>query len=226
MTAPSTDITVLLHRWGDGDRGAFDQLVPHAYDRLREMARRRLQHSPGASVNTTGLVHEVYLKLAEADQLQLRDRGHFLAFSARVMRSALTDQARARQAARRGGGMQRVESFDDIAWLADEDLESVTALDEALGRLEAIAPRQTRILGQRFFGGLSLVETAEAVGVSVATVKRELRSARAWLASELGGDRVFREGGMDAATWQAVCAAFDTTVELTGSRPAQTSVPN
>lgn len=190
-TTPSVDITGLLHRWGNGDRGAFDALVPLVYDRLRDVARRMLHRAPGASLDTTSLVHEAWLKLNEAEQLTLRDRSHFLAFSSRVMRNVLIDQARARQAAKRGGALERVTLGEQAAWLPDAALDAVSELDEALQKLERVAPRQSRILEQRFFGGLSLEETAEALGVSLATVKRELRSARAWLAAELGGDPVF-----------------------------------
>ena len=138
-------------------------------------------------MNTTGLVHEAYLKLVEAPQANLKDRSHFLALASRVMRNLLVDQARARRAAKRGGGVAPVE-LDEALWISDEKLDTVTELDEALKRLEALDPRQSQILEQRYFGGLSLEETAEAMGLSLATVKRELRSARAWLAMELGGD--------------------------------------
>lgn len=190
LNARPDDITDLLHRWGNGDRAAFDQIVPIVYDRLREIARHHLRAASTGSVNTTGLVHDAYLKLVEAEQIELRDRGHFLAFSSRVMRNVLTDQVRARAAARRGGGVVHVPVIDELVWLSEDEVEAVSALDDALERLAAFAPRQTQILEQRYFGGLSLEETAEVIGVSLATVKRELRSARAWLAAELGGDRV------------------------------------
>ncbi len=185
------DISGLLHRWGQGDRVAFDALVPLVYDRLREVARHQLHRLPGASLNTTGLVHEAWLKLTETEQLTLRDRAHFLAFSSRVMRNLLIDQARARHAAKRNDPNVFGHHDEIIAGFSDTDLDAVSALNDALSRLEQVAPRQSRILEQRFFGGLSLTETAEALDVSLATVKRELRSARAWLAAELGGDSVF-----------------------------------
>ncbi|MBC7842634.1 MAG: sigma-70 family RNA polymerase sigma factor [Gemmatimonadaceae bacterium] len=187
----AADITELLRAWGQGDRAALNTLVPLVYDRLRQIARHRLRIAPGASVDTTGLVHEAYLKLANTEQLQLRDRGHFLAFASQVMRNVLTDQARARQAAKRGGMFERVTLVDDITWLADDEIDAVSSLDEALVRLQKIAPRQAQILEQRFFGGLSLEDTAVALDVSLATVKRELRSARAWLAADLAGERHF-----------------------------------
>ncbi len=188
---PGEDVSALLHRWGDGDPEAFDALVPIVYDRLREVARQLLRRTPGASLNTTGLVHEAWLKLSAADQVVLRDRSHFLAFASRVMRNVLIDQARARQAVRRGGMREQVSLDAATPWLPDDALDAVTDLDEALRRLEQLAPRQMQMLEQRYFGGLTLEETAEALKVSLATVKRELRSARAWLASQLGGDPAF-----------------------------------
>ena len=186
-TGPSpSQITRLLHRWGEGDPEAFDQLIPLVYDRLRHLAHQRLRNEPGArSLNTTGLVHEAYLKLVDSPQASLRDRGHFLSLASRVMRHLLVDNARARAAAKRGGGAYPVE-LDEALLVPEETLDAVEELDEALKRLEALDPRQSQILEQRYFGGLSLEETAEALGVSLATVKRELRSARAWLAVELG----------------------------------------
>jgi RNA polymerase sigma factor (TIGR02999 family) len=177
------EITRLLRRWGDGDGGALDQLLPLMYERLRQLARQRLRTEPDASLNTTGLVHEAYLKLVDAPGVHVQDRGHFLGLASRVMRHLLVDHARARRAAKRGLGMATVEL--DPTWMADEAVEPAIELDEALRRLATLDERRSRILEQRYFGGLSLEETAEALGVSLATVKRELRAARAWLAVEL-----------------------------------------
>jgi len=182
--APSTDITDLLHRWGEGDASALDQLFPLVYDRMRQLAHQRLRNEPDGSLNTTALVHEAYLKLVDSSGVNLRDRKHFLGLASRVMRHLLVDHARARKAAKRGLGATPIP-LEDAAWLTDERVESIAELDEALQRLEAIDQRRTRILEQRYFGGLTLEETAEALDVSLATVKRELRSARAWLALEL-----------------------------------------
>ena len=190
MSAPS-EITRLLRRWSEGDTDAFDRLVPIVYDRLRQLARQRLRGAPGATLDTTGLVHEAYLKLAAAPHVTLRDRSHFLALASRVMRNLLADHARARRAAKRGGGEEVLALIEEAVWMSDDDLEAVTELDAALQRLEALDARQSRILEQRYFGGLSLEETAEALGVSLATVKRELRSARAWLAAEMVAERSF-----------------------------------
>jgi RNA polymerase sigma factor (TIGR02999 family) len=182
--AITSDITDLLRRWGEGEAGALDQLFPLVYERMRQLAHQRLRHEAGGSLNTTGLVHEAYLKLVDSHQVDLRDRGHFLGLASRVMRHLLVDRARARNAAKRGRGEIPVP-FEEVPWLADENRETVAELDDALKRLEAIDERRTRILEQHYFGGLTLEETAEALGVSLATVKRELRSARAWLALEL-----------------------------------------
>jgi RNA polymerase sigma factor (TIGR02999 family) len=187
MLVAATQVTHLLRRWGEGDAEALAQLVPLLYDRLRELAHQRLQREPDASLNTTGLVHEAYLKLVHAPQANVLDRGHFLALSSRIMRNLMVDYARARRAAKRGAGVMAVE-FKDAIWIADEQVDDVSNLDDALKRLESVDERRSRILEQRYFGGLTLEETAEALGISLATVKRELRSARAWLAVELQYD--------------------------------------
>ncbi|HEX6104063.1 MAG TPA: ECF-type sigma factor [Gemmatimonadales bacterium] len=187
MSSADLEITRLLCLWHAGDPQALDQLVPLVYDRLRRLAHLRLQAHAGHSLDTTGLVHEAYLKLADGAATSLRDRNHFLALASRVMRQVLVDQARARHAAKRGGGAVAVD-LSAAAATPDLALDDVLELDEALRRLEALNERQSRILEQRYFGGLSLEETADALGVSLATVKRELRSARAWLALELRPD--------------------------------------
>lgn len=185
--SPPPDITGLLRQWGAGDSAALDRLMPIVYDRLRRLARARLRAEGAAcSLNTTALVHEAYLRLVDSPTPSLRDRSHFLGLASRVMRHLLVDHARARKAAKRGGGVPSPD-LEPLMFLPDRDLDAATELDEALRRLEALDARQSRILEQRYFGGLSLEETAEALGVSLATVKRELRSARAWLALELGG---------------------------------------
>jgi len=182
--ALSTDITDLLHRWGEGDAAALDQLFPIVYERMRQLAHQRLRSEPDASLNTTALVHEAYLRMVDSPRVDLRDRGHFLGLASRVMRHLLVDHARARKAGKRGLGATPVP-LEDAAWLADDKVDTIAELDEALQRLDAIDERRARILEQRYFGGLTLEETAEALGISLATVKRELRSARVWLALEL-----------------------------------------
>jgi RNA polymerase sigma factor (TIGR02999 family) len=189
-SAPS-EVTGLLKRWTAGDERARDQLIPLVYQRLRELAHQRLRGAPAEnSLNTTGLVHEAYIRLVDAPRVDLPDRAHFLALASEVMRNLLVDRARARLAAKRGGGQTPLE-LDETLWVSDENSESVTELDEALTRLQTLSPRQSLLLQHRYFGGLSLEESATAIGVSLATAKRELRSARAWLALELKGDPLY-----------------------------------
>jgi RNA polymerase sigma factor (TIGR02999 family) len=170
----------------DANVSALDRLVPVVYERLRALAHQRLAAAPGEhSLNTTGLVHEAYLRFVESAGATFQSRDHFLAIAARVMRNVLVDHARARIAAKRGGGAALLELREE-AWVTGVDLDRVEDLDEALQRLEQLDERQARMIEQRYFGGLSLEEIASAMNVSLATVKRELRSARAWLATELG----------------------------------------
>ena len=170
----------------DSRAGAVDRLIPVLYDRLRVLAHQRLTAVPGEhSLNTTGLVHEAYLRFADSPDAAFRSRDHFLAIAAGVMRNVLVDHARTRVAAKRGGGAALLELRED-AWVTGVDLDRVQDLGEALKRLEHLDERQARMIEQRYFGGLSLEEIAGAMDLSLATVKRELRSARAWLATELG----------------------------------------
>ena len=188
MSSAPSEVTRLLKRWTAGDLYARDQLVPLVYDRLRELAHQRLRSAPGEhTLNTTALVHEAYIRLVGAPRMDLPDRAHFLALASQIMRNLLVDRARARTTAKRGGGKTPLQ-LEETLWVSDEDLDTVTELDEALTRLEALKPRQSQLLEHRYFGGLSLSETAAAIGVSLATAKRELRSARAWLALELTGN--------------------------------------
>jgi RNA polymerase sigma factor (TIGR02999 family) len=191
MRSTPTDVTRLLQQWTDGDRQALDSLIPLLYEHLRRLAHQRLRYEDASpSLNTTALVHEAYFKLVDLRTARFRDRAHFLAMASRVMRRLLIDHARARRAARRGGGVAARELEEAFA-ISDPQVDAITDLDEALQRLERVDARQSQILEQRYFGGLSLEETAEAVGVSLATVKRELRSARAWLAGEMVAERSF-----------------------------------
>jgi RNA polymerase sigma factor (TIGR02999 family) len=162
-----------------------DGIVPELYAQLRTLAHQRLRAAPGErSLNTTGLVHEAYLRLVESAATSFQNREHFLAIASRVMRNVLVDSVRARTAAKRGGGIA-IEELHEDTWIADVDLDRVTELDEALTRLEQLDERQARMVEQRYFGGLTLEEIAAATNLSLATVKRDLRSARAWLAAEL-----------------------------------------
>jgi len=190
MSSAPSEVTRLLERWTAGDDQARDQLIPLVYDRLRGLAHQRLRAGPGeTSLNTTGLVHELYLRLVDSPQMDLPDRSHFLALASQIMRNLLVDRARARTAAKRGGGKAPLE-LEEALWISEANLDAVAELDEALTRLEALSARQSQLLQHRYFGGLTLEETAAALGVSLATAKRELRSARAWLALELKGKRL------------------------------------
>jgi RNA polymerase sigma factor (TIGR02999 family) len=180
-----SQITLLLHRWAAGDAAALSQLLPALYEPLRRLAHQRIRGEADAlSLDTTGLVHEAYLKLVNSPNRSLRDRHHFLGIASRVMRNVLVDHARARNAVKRGSGAGAVE-FREESWVSEINLDAVTELDEALTRLEAFAPRQSAILEQHYFGGLTLEDIAGAMSVSVRTVKRDLRAARAWLGSQL-----------------------------------------
>jgi len=193
MDATAGDVTILLREWGAGSRDALDRLVPIVYDELRCLARARLRNEQARPLKTTELVHEAWLRLADLRSARFHDRAHFLAMAARMMRRLLVEHARARHALKRGGGAIAVTLDDVLAEepiMDDAEAERIAALDAALVRLEEVDPRQARILEQRYFGGLSLEETAEAVGVSLATVKRELRFGRAWLATALGAEDV------------------------------------
>jgi RNA polymerase sigma factor (TIGR02999 family) len=183
--ASASDVTRLLRAWSEGDQDALNELVTLMYAELRQLAHYRLRReAANGLLNTTGLVHDAYLKLVDVRQAHFRDRSHFLAMASRVMRRLLIDQARARRASKRGSGVESVE-LDEALWLSDPQADALTDLDDALQRLEALDPRQSQIVEQRYFGGLTLEETAEALDVSLATVKRELRFAHAWLAAEL-----------------------------------------
>jgi len=188
MDSTPPEVTLLLRRWSAGDSDARTRLIPFVYDGLRELAHRRLGGAPfESSLDTTELVHEAYLKLVDARHVELRDRANFLALASEVMRNLLVDRARARLAAKRGGGARPVD-VDISELVSDENLEIVADLDDALQRLATLNPRQSQLLQHRYFGGLTLEESAAATGVSLATAKRELRLARAWLALELGGE--------------------------------------
>ena len=188
MVSSSSEVTALLRRWSAGDESARDQLIPLVYDELRELAHRRLGRAPlENSLDTTELVHEAYLRLVDARRVDLPDRAKFLALASEVMRNLLIDRARARAAEKRGGGVIPLD-LDEGEWVSDQHLETVADLDDALKRLAKLQPRQGQLLQHRYFGGLTLEESATATGISLATAKRELRFARAWLALEIKGD--------------------------------------
>lgn len=175
------EVTELLLSWRQGDGAALDRLIPVVYDELRRVARRRLRgESPGHALQSTALVHEAYLRLVDVDRMTLKNRTHFFALAATLMRQILVDHARRRHADKRGGGATMV-SLDGVLPVALPSSVDVLALDEALDALSAIDERQCRVVELRFLAGLSIDEAAEALGVSTATVEREWALAKAWL---------------------------------------------
>jgi RNA polymerase sigma factor (TIGR02999 family) len=191
--AESVDITGLLKAWGQGDQAAFDRLMPLVYGQLRAQARHHMRKErSGLTLQSTALVHEVYLRLTKAQDVDWQDRVHFFALSAQIMRRVLVDAARARAAVKRGGDVARAEhssavDLDQIPTGDSDGALSLCALDDALEALARIDPRRAKVIELRFFGGLSVEETAAALQVSPQTVMRDWRLARAWLARELRG---------------------------------------
>ncbi len=183
----ASDITRLLPKVNADDRAALDALVPLVYGQLRRLAHNRLRaQRSNHTLSTTALVHEAYVKLIDADHAPRQDRAHFLAAASLAMRHVLVDHARARNAKKRGGEWVQVELDPGALPLTEKYSEVVEELDGALERLAELSPRKAKLLEQRYFGGLKLEECAEALGVSLATVKSDLRLGRAWLSSELG----------------------------------------
>ncbi len=185
MERPAPDIvTQLLHSAREGDAEAFDELFAVVYGELRRLARVVRQNRAGETLNTTALVHEAYERLVPAADIEVENRAHFFRLAARAMRFVLTDGARHRAADKRGGN-RIVVTFDERIHQNPIHLEDVIALDDALNRLEDLDERQASVVECRFFAGLTVEETAQALGVGSATVKRDWRAARAWLAHEL-----------------------------------------
>jgi RNA polymerase sigma factor (TIGR02999 family) len=184
---PVQDVTDLLVASSDGNAEAMAKLVPMVYDELHRLASHYLRRErPDHTLQTTELIHEAYFRLIDQKRVQWQNRSHFFALAAESMRRILLDYARARKAAKRGGG-QRKLSLDDVAVMAEDRAEEIMALDEALEELAALDPRQSRIVELRFFGGLTVEETARELNISVATVKREWAVAKAWLYRRLKG---------------------------------------
>jgi RNA polymerase sigma factor (TIGR02999 family) len=183
------EISRLLRAWSEGEAGAFDDLIPIVYRELHQIAARYLNRErAGHSLQASALVNEAYLRLLQLKQIQWNDRSHFFAVSSQAMRRILVEHARRRNL-KRGGGLQRVP-LDEEAIVAETPEMDFVALDRALTELERLDPRKTRIVEMRFFGGLSIEETGELLNLSPMTIKREWRSARAWLYRELTGDSI------------------------------------
>ena len=187
MVSPPGDVTRLLHAWRSGDRDALYNLAPLIYDDLRRLARRYIRNErANHTLEATALVHEVYLRLADKRHPHWQDRAHFYAVAAQLMRRILVDHARARNTAKRAPGFG-ADSIDDVQPAASETSVDLVALDDALTRLGAFDPRKARIIELRFFGGLTINETAEVVGLSTASVITETRIAKSWLYARLVG---------------------------------------
>jgi RNA polymerase sigma-70 factor, ECF subfamily len=184
-TSSHVPVTELLRAWGDGDDGALAQLTPLVEAELRRLAREYMRRErQGHTLQTTALVNEAFLRLAGTRQIHWQDRGHFLGISARLMRRVLVDHARSRGYRKRGGDAQRVTLQEDLVAAPEPDLD-LLALDRALEALGSIDARKSRVIELRFFGGLSVEETADALHVSTDTVKRDWRLAKLWLLREL-----------------------------------------
>lgn len=183
---PSSPVSELLLHWGNGDRKALGAILPLVYNELRRLARYHLhQQRPNHTLQTTALVHEAYLRLAEEKALQVKDRGHFLGVAAQLMRWILVDYERNRRAVKRGAGATRVTLDPSIASRSQPQDMDLLALDEALNRLAQLDRQQSQIIELRYFGGLTIEDTSEFLGISPATVKRSWSSARAWLLREM-----------------------------------------
>lgn len=181
------DVTHLLIQWSKGDSAALEALVPLVYDELRRLAQLYLsREKPGHTLSSTALVHEAYLRLVKQKDVTWQNRAHFFGVAARMMRRILVDHARRHGYAKRGGGAVTL-ALDETMAPAPQREVSLVALDDALDTLAKLDERQSRMVELRFFGGLSIEETSEVLGVSAPTVKREWASARAWLFREISG---------------------------------------
>lgn len=180
------EVTRLLEEVGRGDKAALDRLLPLLYETLRSIARRQLRgERQGHTLDTTALVHEAYVKLVGIHRMRFTDRSHFFAVAAQAMRRVLVDYAVSRKAQKRGGGREPTD-LEGVEILSDDRLEELVALDQVLRQLEAVNANLSRVVECRVFAGMSIGETAEALDISAATVKRHWQAARAWLGRELG----------------------------------------
>ena len=186
MSQTSThEVTQLLIEWSSGDRAALDKLMPLIHQELRRMAHRYMSRErPGHTLQTTALVNEAYLRLINRKDVHWQNRIHFFAIAAELMRTILVDHARSHAYAKRGGGTRKI-SLDEAVMVSQERAAEVVALDDVLKELTKIDPQQSRVVELRFFGGLTIEETAEVLGLSPATIKREWSTAKAWLYNEL-----------------------------------------
>jgi RNA polymerase sigma factor (TIGR02999 family) len=188
MTTSTHEVTQLLLDWSNGNQAALDKLMPLVYGELHRLAHQYMNwESPGHTLQTSGLVNEAYLRLVDQREVHWQNRAHFFGIAAQLMRRILVDYARSRHYAKRGGNAQQV-SFDEAVMVSPERATEVIALDEALKRLAVIDERKSQIVEFRFFGGLSIEETAEVLKVSPGTIMRDWTLAKAWLRKEMIGD--------------------------------------
>lgn len=188
MPKSPDSVTRLLHAWSEGDKEALDKLVPVVYDELRRQASRYLRReNAGHTLQTTALVNEAYVRLVDQKNVRWQNRAHFFGIAAQLMRRILVDHARAKHRAKRGGGDLRV-TFDEAIAVANEQEIDLVALDAALERLARIDKQQSKVVELRFFSGLNVEDTAVALGISAATVKRDWSVAKAWLYREVTGE--------------------------------------
>lgn len=182
------DVTKLLVAWSQGEQSALDKLIPLVYDELHRLAKRQMGHErAGHPLQTTALVNEAYLRLIEASQVGWQNRAHFFAVSAQLMRRILVDFARSRKRVKRGGDVRQV-SLDEAIEVSEERESDLVALDDALSALAAIDPRKSKVVELRFFGGLSVEETAEVLNISTETIMRDWKFAKSWLLREMTGE--------------------------------------
>jgi RNA polymerase sigma factor (TIGR02999 family) len=185
MPPTSHDVTQLLIEWSNGDRAALDKLMPLVHGELRQMAKRHMARQRGGhTLQTTALINEAFLKLVGQQEKHWQNRSHFFGVAARAMRCILVDYARSKQYAKRGAGARQV-SLDEALTVSEERAAELVALDDALEELAKVDPRKCRVVELRYFGGLSVEETAEALKVSAVTVMRDWSMAKAWLHREL-----------------------------------------
>ena len=189
MNAPGHDVTALLHAWTAGDTKARDRLMTVLYQELHRRAAAQLRRErPGHTLQPTALVHEAYLRLVDQRRVVWQNRGQFFGVACQIMRRILVDHARAHRMAKRSGQWARVTLDEKVRAMPQVDVD-VLDLDAAMTRLAAFDPRKSQLAELRFFGGLSLEESGEALGISLATAERDWQAARAWLLKELRGER-------------------------------------
>jgi RNA polymerase sigma factor (TIGR02999 family) len=185
MAALPNEVTQLLINWSQGDQSALDELIPLVHAELRRLARHYLaRENPGHTLQTSALINEAYIRLIDQQDMPWQNRAHFFGVAAQVMRHILIDHSRRYCSAKRGGGARKI-ALDEVMLVNDKRAEELVALDDALKTLATLDPRKSQIIELRFFGGMSIEETAEVLKVSPITVTREWRAAKAWLRREM-----------------------------------------